>query len=109
MKSARSENEIIDAARQFVFASHGHAIGHVSNDRRRGLSRVKILVCIDFSLRLILDEEHWVQGFAHIMKEGTHAREQGIRANLFGGLLSQVRNLQTVLIGAGRVPQKELQ
>ena len=64
---------------------------------------------VDIAGRLVFDEEGWVQRFAYVMEESADACQQGIRADQLGSLFGQVRHLQAVLVGAGRVAQKVLQ
>ena len=71
--------------------------------------RRQIFVCVQVSLRLILNKEHRVHGFAHIMEQRADARQQGIRTDQFGRLFSKIGNLQTMLIGARCMTQEELQ
>ena len=52
---------------------------------------------------LIFNKVLGVDGFTNIMIEGTDSRQQAVSANGFGSLLSQIGNLQAVLIGSRRM------
>src|SRR5262245_12844417 len=103
------EDEILDAARQAILARQAHTIVHMRNDRSRRFSRVDVFVRVCLSLRLILDEEHRIHRFPNIMKQRAYSCKQSISTNQFSTLLSKICNLQTVLIGARRITQEELQ
>ncbi len=103
------EDEIVHAARQAVFVRQRHAVGDVADDGDRGLFGFDILVRVHLSGRLVFDEEGCVFGFANVVEQRADAGQQLVRADGFGGLLGQVGDLQTVLVGAGRISQEILQ
>src|SRR5690349_15772128 len=71
-------DKIIDAARQTVFMRQCHSVWHVRNNCSSRFCRINILMGIHFSLRLILNEECWVHGFAHIMEKSAYSRQQRV-------------------------------
>jgi len=92
-----------------MLARQRDPIVDVRDDDCRAFSGIEIMVRVDTSRRLVLDEKYRVHRLAHIMEQRAHAREQGVCADQLRGLLGKVRHLQAVLIRPRRVAQKELQ
>src|SRR5579859_4528098 len=85
-------------------AGHFQAITNVIDDDARALLRLKRVVDVG-PVELVFHKKLRVKRFASIVVQGANAREHGVGANALGGLLSQVRYLQAVLVRAGGAAQ----
>src|SRR5688500_19565495 len=97
------EDEIIDAARQSVFARQGNSIMDMGNDGLSRFGRIHIFMCVDLSLRLVLNKEHGIRCLAHIVKKSADAREQCICTDKFCCLLCQIRDRKSTRLNSSHL------
>ena len=102
-------NQILDAARQFVFAGQFQPGDDVLDDDPCTLLGRDILMGIQLPRQLVLHEKLGVLCFPDIVVQGTDPGKQAVGTNPLSSLFGQVSNLQAMLVGAGRIAQQVLQ
>ena len=94
-------DDVDDLLIEPVFEREVNAFLHVRDDDERAHRRREIVVRIALEVH-VLGEIFRLHQFADIVEIGADAAERGVRADRFGGGFGEVRDDQTVMIGAGR-------
>ncbi len=98
-------DDVDDRLGQARLAREAHAVGDVVDDDPRALLRIEHIVDV-VAVGLVLDEEGRAQRLADVVVEHRHPREERVAADQFDRALSQVRDDDAVVIGAGRLARQ---